>query len=225
MNTTDINAHTLQNSEIHAYIRVSTKSQVYDSQENDIKAAYPHALVTSETISGTIAATERDGLSRLMDKLRKGDTLVVWWIDRLGRDYHDTETTIRTLLNRGVVIKTINQGMTFTYTGNDLQDMTTNIQLTMIAAMAAAERKNRLASAEAGRKALKDKASEQNDPTLWTDKFKGRKADDVRYTRIIELSSMGRSVREIASELKCNPSTVQRAVTKHRKLAAELEIK
>ena len=32
-----------------------------------------------------------------------------------------------------------------------MQDMTTNIQLTMITAMAVAERKNRLASAEAER--------------------------------------------------------------------------
>ncbi len=81
--------------------------------------------------------------------------LVVWWIDRLGRDYHDSETTIRELLKRGVTIKTINQNMTFAYSGNDMQDMTNNIQLTMITAMAAAERKNRLASAEAGRQAIK----------------------------------------------------------------------
>ena len=37
---------------------------------------------------------------------------------------------------------------TFTYSGNDMQDMTTNIKLTMITAMAEAKRKNRLASAE-----------------------------------------------------------------------------
>ncbi len=34
--------------------------------------------------------------------------------------------------------------MTFAYSGNDMQDMTTNIQLTMITAMAAAERKTKI---------------------------------------------------------------------------------
>ena len=42
-------------------------------------------------------------LNRLIDKLRKDDVLVVWWIDRLGRDYHDSETTIRDLLNREAI--------------------------------------------------------------------------------------------------------------------------
>ena len=73
-------AHTQQqqSNETHAYIRVSTKSQLYDSQESDIKKAYPDAKITKETLSGVIRASKRDGLSRLIDKLRKGDLLVVW---------------------------------------------------------------------------------------------------------------------------------------------------
>ena len=131
--------------------------------------------------------------------------LVVWWIDRLGRDYHNSETAIRELLNRGVTIKTINQNMTFAYSGNDMQDMTTNIQLTMITAMAAAERKNRLASAEAGRQAIKQ------DPKLWAEKFSGRKPNMERKAKIIELLEQSLSVREVAMKVGCNPSTVQRA--------------
>ncbi|WP_239994328.1 recombinase family protein [Photobacterium phosphoreum] len=135
--------------------------------------------------SGTVPATKREQLSRLLDKLRKGDVLVVWWIDRLGRDYHDSEKTIRDLLNRGVTIKTINQDMTFAYTGNDMQDMTTNIQLTMITAMAAAERKNRLAYAKAGRQAIKQ------DPKLWAEKFSGRQRNNERTLKVIELLEQG----------------------------------
>lgn len=136
--------------------------------------------------------------------MRKDDVLVVWWIDRLGRDYHDSETTIRELLNRGVTIKTINQNMTFAYSGNDMQDMTINIQLTMITAMAAAERKNRLASAESGRQAIKQ------DPKLWAEKFSGRKPNMARKAKIIELLEQGLSIRKIAARVGCNPSTVQR---------------
>ncbi|MEZ5675069.1 MAG: recombinase family protein [Thalassovita sp.] len=32
---------------------------------------------------------------RLFDKLRAGDTLVVRWVDRLGRNYEDVTTNIR----------------------------------------------------------------------------------------------------------------------------------
>lgn len=187
-----------------AYIRVSTKSQTTDSQVTDIKKSYPSIETYTDVCSGTIPALERPQLSRLLDKLRKGDVLVVWWIDRLGRNYQDSETTIRDLLNRGVVIKTINQNMTFAYSGNDMLDMTTNIQLTMITAMAAAERKNRLASAEAGRQAIK------KDPQVWSEKFSGRKANQELHGKIIELLEDGLSIRKIAERLNCNASTVQR---------------
>ena len=188
-----------------AYVRVSTTTQTTDSQVTDILKAYPSIEISIDVCSGTVPAIEREQLSRLLDKLRKDDVLIVWWIDRLGRDYHDSETTIRELLNRGVTIKTINQDMVFAYSGNDMQDMTTNIQLMMITAMAAAERKNRLASAEAGRQAIKQ------DPKLWAEKFSGRKRNDDRTSKIIELLEQGLSVREVAMKVECNPSTVQRA--------------
>ena len=47
--------------------------------------------------------------------------MMFWWIDRLGRDYHDSETTICDLLKRDITIKTINQNMVFAYRGNDMQ--------------------------------------------------------------------------------------------------------
>ena len=101
-----------------AYVRVSTTTQTTDSQVTDILKAYPSIEISIDVCSGTVPAIEREQLSRLLDKLRKDDVLIVWWIDRLGRDYHDSETTIRELLNRGVTIKTINQNMTFAYSGN-----------------------------------------------------------------------------------------------------------
>ena len=189
-----------------AYVRVSTKTQTTDSQVAEILKSYPDIETLTDVCSGTVPAYDRPELKVLLKKtLRKGDVLVVWWIDRLGRDYHDSKTTIRDLLKRGITIKTINQNMVFAYTGNDMQDMTTNIQLTMITAMAAAERKNRLASAEAGRQALKQ------DPKKWAEKFSGRKRDEERTRKIIELLEGGMSVRKVAEEVGVNPSTVQRA--------------
>ncbi|MBY5948776.1 recombinase family protein [Photobacterium rosenbergii] len=188
-----------------AYTRVSTQTQTDHSQEADILQSFPSIEIYRDVCSGTIPANDRTQLSRLLDKLRKGDKLVVWWIDRLGRDYQDSESVIRNLLASGITIRTINQNLVFEYTGDDIRDMTTNIQITMITAMAAAERKNRLASAEAGRQAIK-----QN-PELWAKKFQGRKRDQDRTTKIIELLESGMSIRKVAFEIGCNPSTVQRA--------------
>lgn len=188
-----------------AYTRVSTKSQTDDSQESDILNAYPDIEIFRDVCSGTIPANDRPQLRRLLDKLRHGDVLVVWWIDRLGRDYHDSEMVIRNLLKMGVSIRTINQNLVFEYTGDDIRDMTTNIQITMITAMAAAERKNRLASAEAGRQALR------KNPEEWAKKFAGRKRNEERTAKIIELLDSGLSVRKVAEEVGVNPSTVQRA--------------
>lgn len=188
-----------------AYARVSTDVQNTDGQEADIASKYPKASITIEHgVSGTVPAKERPELARLLDKLRKGDTLVVWWIDRLGRDYHDAENVIRELLQKGVCIKTINQDMIFAYTGNDMQDMTTNIQITMVTAMAAAERKTRLASAEAARQTLR------KDKKAWTEKFAGRKANTDNHSQIIKLLEEGNSIRKVAEMVGVNPSTVQR---------------
>ncbi|MCG6432585.1 recombinase family protein [Vibrio parahaemolyticus] len=199
-----------RNSMVFAYVRVSTKEQKVDSQLSDISKLYPDAEITTEKVSGTVPAIERAGLSVLLGKLRKGDTLVVWWVDRLGRDYRDAESTIRELLDRGVWIKTINQGLTFSYSikDDDMQNMVTDIQITMLTAMAAAERKNRLASAEAGRQALKA------NPAKWAEKFQGRKANTKQHQRIIELLLEGKSIRGVAQELGCNASTVQRVKKK-----------
>ncbi|HGZ6744253.1 TPA: recombinase family protein [Vibrio parahaemolyticus] len=198
------------NSMVFAYVRVSTKEQNVDSQLSDISKLYPDAEITTEKVSGTVPARERAGLSVLLGKLRKGDTLVVWWVDRLGRDYRDAESTIRELLDRCVCIKTINQGLTFSYSSkdDDMQNMVTDIQITMLTAMAAAERKNRLASAEAGRQALKA------NPAKWAEKFQGRKANTKQHQRIIELLLEGKSIRGVAQELGCNASTVQRVKKK-----------
>lgn len=198
------------NSMVFAYVRVSTKAQSVDSQLNDIMQMYPDADITTEKVSGTVPAKERAGLSVLLGKLRKGDTLVVWWVDRLGRDYRDAESTMRELLGRGVCIKTINQNLTFAYSkkDDDMQNMVTDIQITMLTAMAAAERKNRLVSAEAGRLALKA------DPAKWSEKYRGRKADTKQHERIIALLLDGKSIRGVAQEVGCNASTVQRVKKK-----------
>ena len=64
------------------YARVSTFEQNLDLQLDALKKAGCEKFITDE-ISGS--ASERPGLIKLKETLRKGDTLVVWRLDRLGR--------------------------------------------------------------------------------------------------------------------------------------------
>jgi DNA invertase Pin-like site-specific DNA recombinase len=57
---------------------------------------------------------------RLFDKLRAGGTLVVRWVDRLGRD------TIREFMQRGVIIRTVINGFTFDGATKDERDRRRN---------------------------------------------------------------------------------------------------
>ena len=56
---------------------------------------------------------ERPNGKRLFDMLRQGDTLLVRWVDRLGRNYSDVRDTIQEFMRRGVVVRTVIDGLTF----------------------------------------------------------------------------------------------------------------
>jgi Resolvase, N terminal domain len=71
-------------------------------------------VLSDEGVSGvSTRLAERPEGKRLFDMLRAGDMLVVGSVDRLGRNYTDVVDTIREFMRRGVIIKTIINGMTF----------------------------------------------------------------------------------------------------------------
>lgn len=98
------------------YTRVSTTEQTSSHQRTQAEAAGFHVdeVVADEGVSGvSTRLADRPQGRRLFDMLRKGDTLVVRWVDRLGRNYADVCDTIRELMRRGVVVRTVINGMTF----------------------------------------------------------------------------------------------------------------
>lgn len=80
-----------------AYIRVSKYSQDTDNQIGEIEASgfsvEPHRII-KETISGSMPINKREGFSLLLDKMEKGDILVVTKLDRLGRNAIDVSGTV-----------------------------------------------------------------------------------------------------------------------------------
>ncbi|OOY19578.1 recombinase [Thioclava sp. DLFJ5-1] len=98
------------------YARVSTADQTIDHQKTQAEAAgfKVDEVVADHGVSGvSTKLSERPEGKRLYDKLRRGDILVVRWVDRLGRNYQDVTDTIREFMRRGVVIRTVINNMTF----------------------------------------------------------------------------------------------------------------
>ena len=98
------------------YARVSTSDQTVAHQRAQAEAAgfTIDRVVEDAGVSGVSTTfAQRPGGARVLDMLRPGDVLVVRWLDRLGRDYSDVTSTLRDLLDRGVVVRTVINGMTF----------------------------------------------------------------------------------------------------------------
>lgn len=65
------------------YARVSTEEQNLNFQRDALKKAGCNKIVTDKGVSGN--STKRDGLDRALKQVKRGDVLVVWKLDRLGR--------------------------------------------------------------------------------------------------------------------------------------------
>lgn len=90
------------------YMRVSKAdgSQTLDLQHDALLAAGVEARhIYEDRASGKTDA--RPGLDALRKALREGDTLVVWKLDRLGRDLRDLVNTVHDLTQRGVGFKVL----------------------------------------------------------------------------------------------------------------------
>jgi putative DNA-invertase from lambdoid prophage Rac len=120
------------------YARVSTADQTTAHQVTQAEAAgfKIDKVLSDEGVSGiSTRLAERPEGKRLFDMLRAGDTLVVRWVDRLGRNYTDVVDTIREFMRRGVIIRTVINGMVFD--GSTTEPMQQAVRDALIAFMAA----------------------------------------------------------------------------------------
>jgi DNA invertase Pin-like site-specific DNA recombinase len=90
------------------YVRVSTIAQTLD-QQNAALAAAGVTKTFSDTMSG--ARDDRPGLAALIDYVRDGDTVVVWKLDRLGRNTLHILETVKALTDRGVTLISTTDGI------------------------------------------------------------------------------------------------------------------
>ena len=86
-----------------AYYRVSTLDQSIEAQREALGGGFDEEF-TDEGVSGATLAADRPGFSQLLARVWKGDTIVVYAIDRLGRDALDVQATVKRLLDEGVTV-------------------------------------------------------------------------------------------------------------------------
>src|SRR6516164_652359 len=159
------------------YCRVSTADQTLEHQRIQAEAAgyVLDEVVVDHRISGVrTALRDRPEGKRLFDMLRQGDTLVVRWVDRLGRNYADVTDTIREFIRRGVVVKTVINGLVFD--GATKDPMQQAVRDALIGFMAALSQAQAEATKEAERAGI-----EHARATAADTKYRGRKPSYTRH--------------------------------------------
>jgi hypothetical protein len=99
------------------YARVSTLEQSLDLQTDALNRAGCEKLFTDKA-GGARAA--RTGLDQALAHLRKGDTLVVWKLDRLGRSIRHLIETVGQLQERKVGFRSLQESIDTTTSGGKL---------------------------------------------------------------------------------------------------------
>jgi DNA invertase Pin-like site-specific DNA recombinase len=191
------------------YARVSTSGQTASHQLTQAETAgfKIDRVVTDEGVSGlnTRLADRPEG-RRLFDILRAGDTLVVRWVDRLGRNYQDVCDTIREFMRRGVIIRTVINNLTFDGSTTDpMQQAIRDALISFMAATAQAQAEATKESQKAGIALAKDNG-----------KYKGRKPSYTKdqLTAVQEMLassiSISKSISEIAKQTGLSRQAVYR---------------
>lgn len=188
------------------YARVSTSEQTLDHQQAQAEAkgySFDHVLADQGVSGVNVPMRERPEGKRLFDMLRSGDTLVVRWVDRLGRNYQDVTDTIRDFVRRGVVIRTIINDMNFDGSTRDpIQMAVRDALIGFMAASAQAQAEATKAAQLAGIEHAKaDRGA-----------YKGRKPSFTRaqLDTVQGLLALGTGVSAIAKETGLTRQTIYR---------------
>ena len=183
---------------VFAYCRVSTVEQHTDNQIQEIAAAgfeVKPARIIAETVSGSVAATERKGFKILLGKLETGDVLVVTKLDRLGRNAMDVRSTVESLADLGIRVHCLALG------GVDLTSAAGKMTMGVIAAVAEFERDLLIERTQAGLARAKTEGKTLGRPP---------KLNDSQAEVVRQQLTDGKSVASLAKKFGTSRQTVMR---------------
>lgn len=194
------------------YARVSTREQTIQHQIDQARQAgfkfEDRDVLVDEGVSGvSVPLKERPQGRRLFDILRPGDTLVVRWLDRLGRNYQDVTETVRELIAQGVIIRTVINGLVFDGATKDpMQKAMRDAMIGFLAALAEAQADALKIAQRAGIEHAKAESAKK--PRV----YKGRKPSYDRATldSVNLMLAANESVSTIATKTGLTRQTVLR---------------
>ena len=181
-----------------AYCRVSTADQTTDNQAREIEGAgfkVDPKRIIAETVSGSVAAMERKGFAKLVDRLEARDILIVTKLDRLGRNAMDVRSTVDSLAQEGVKVHCLALG------GVDLTSAAGKMTMGVIAAVAEFERDLLVERTQAGLSRAKAEGKTLGRPSSLT----AEQQATIRLQR-----SQGLSLGALAAEYGVSRAAIQR---------------
>ncbi len=201
------------------YARCSTTDQNIEIQQAQAEAAGYRFddVIHDDGVSGvSTRLVDRKGGMALLKMLRRGDTLVVRWVDRLGRSYADVTEVIRTLMVKGVIVRTVINGMVFD--GSTKDPMQCAVRDALIGFMAAMAEAQAVATKEAQAAGI---AAARADAK----KYRGRKPqfDAEQLQRATEMLAQNVAPATIAREVGISRGAVYRMKESPARMAQTLQ--
>ena len=186
------------------YARSYTILHNLDLQEDSLEK-FGCEKVFTDHMSG--AKSNRPGLETAIEFVRSGDTLVVWSLDRLGRNMEDLITIVNRLNNRGVSFHSLQENITM-----DKSSSTGQLMFHLFAAFAEFERNLILERSAAGRAAARARG-----------RFGGRpeKLSKSDLELMKTLIDNGTPIKTIAERWNVSRTTIYRYLNKLEEINAE----
>lgn len=179
------------------YARVSTGHQSLDQQVDALSAVgVDPARLYSDKLSGASTREQRPGLAALLDHAREGDAIVVVGIDRLGRNAAEVMTTIRDLGERGIVLRSLREGI-------DTSNATGRMVAGVLASLAELELELGRERRTASRDARRARGQSIGRP---------KALDQSKVALAQRMHASGESASEIAAALGVSRATVYRVL-------------
>ena len=180
------------------YARVSTSEQHADNQVHEIEAAgfsVNERRIVTESISGSVAASERPQFARLLDRLEPDDVLIVTKLDRLGRNAMDVRSTVERLAADGVRVHCLALG------GVDLTSPAGKMTMGVLTAVAEFERDLLIERTHAGMARARSEGKVMGRPPALTKEWQAE---------VMQRLAMGVSVAQLARDYGTTRQSIMR---------------
>lgn len=179
------------------YARVSTGLQNLNLQEDRLNT-YGCEKIFNDHMGGS--KSKRPGLDKAIEFARSGDTIVVWRLDRLGRNMEDLITLVNELNERGVSFHSLEENITM-----DKSSSTGQLLFHLFAAFAEFERNLILERSSAGRIAARARG-----------RYGGRpeKLNQKDLNLLKTLYDNGTPIKTIAEQWHVSRTTIYRYLNK-----------